>query len=176
MQTLYHSLRSQITYMVFPPKIHILDLINEDRIQNLRKGTICVTTDLCSSKMPMSWKTKKKLKELVLDKRRLKIIDKDILGAICNMWVWTLYKLVILYYCNIILTGFPGGSAVKNPPAVPVCTLSHFSCVRLFATAWTVTHQAPLSMDNNTGVVCHAPLLQGIFLTQGLNWCLLHRR
>ena len=28
---------------------------------------------------------KKKLKELVLDKRRLKIIDKDILGAICNM-------------------------------------------------------------------------------------------
>ena len=68
-----------------------------------------------------------------------------------------------------MLTGFPGGSAVKNPPAVRVCTLSHFSCVRLFATPWTVTHQAPLSMDKNTGVGCHAPLLQGIFLTQGLN-------
>ena len=24
--------------------------------------------------------------------------------------------------------------------------LSHFSCVRLFATPWTVAHQAPLSM------------------------------
>ena len=27
-----------------------------------------------------------------------------------------------------------------------VCMLSHFSCVRLFATLWTVAHQAPLSM------------------------------
>ena len=26
------------------------------------------------------------------------------------------------------------------------CMLSHFSCVRLFATLWTVAHQAPLSM------------------------------
>ena len=25
--------------------------------------------------------------------------------------------------------------------------LSHFSCVRLFVTPWTVTHQAPLSME-----------------------------
>ena len=36
-------------------------------------------------------------------------------------------------------------------------------------------HQAPLSLDSpgkNTGVGCHA-LLQGIFLTQGLNLCLL---
>ena len=27
-----------------------------------------------------------------------------------------------------------------------VCMLSHFSCVRLFATLWTVARQAPLSM------------------------------
>ena len=27
-----------------------------------------------------------------------------------------------------------------------VCVLSCFSCVRLFATLWTVAHQAPLSM------------------------------
>ena len=27
-----------------------------------------------------------------------------------------------------------------------VCVLSHFSCVRLFATPWTVALQAPLSM------------------------------
>ena len=26
------------------------------------------------------------------------------------------------------------------------CMLSHFSCVRLFATQWTVAHKAPLSM------------------------------
>ena len=25
--------------------------------------------------------------------------------------------------------------------------LSHFSCIRLFATPWTVAHQAPLSME-----------------------------
>ena len=43
---------------------------------------------------------------------------------------------------------------------------------------WTVAHQAPLSMDSpgkNTGMGCHA-LLQGTFLTQGLNMCLLHCR
>ena len=41
---------------------------------------------------------------------------------------------------------------------------------------WTVARQAPLSMGfslQNTGVGCHA-LLQGIFLTQGSNLCLLH--
>ena len=53
--------------------------------------------------------------------------------------------------------------------------LNHFSCVQLFVTPWTVAHQAPLSMgfsSKNTGVSCHA-LLQGIFLTQGLNPLLL---
>ena len=46
--------------------------------------------------------------------------------------------------------------------------LSHFSHVQLFATPWTVVHQAPLSMGfsgKSTGVGCHV-LLQGIFLTQ----------
>ena len=76
--------------------------------------------------------------------------------------MWTLDKLVILYYCNIILTESPGGSAVKNPPAVHVCILSHFSCVRLFATPWTVTHQAPLSMGFSrqeywSGLPCPPP-------------------
>ena len=45
-----------------------------------------------------------------------------------------------------------------------------------FATPWTVARQAPLTMDfpgKITGVGCHF-LLQGIFLTQGLNLCLLH--
>ena len=50
------------------------------------------------------------------------------------------------------------------------------SRVRLFATPWIVARQAPLSIDcpsKNTGVGCHA-LLQGIFLTQRSNPCLLY--
>ena len=48
--------------------------------------------------------------------------------------------------------------------------------VWLFAASWTIARQGPLSMDSpgkNTGVGCHF-LLQGIFLTQGLNPHLLH--
>ena len=50
------------------------------------------------------------------------------------------------------------------------CLLSHFCCVLLFATPWTVARQAPLwdSPGKNTGVGCYS-LLQGIFLTQRLN-------
>ena len=47
--------------------------------------------------------------------------------------------------------------------ALLLLLLSRFSRVQLFATSWTVTHQAPLSMDfpgMNTGVCCHF-LLQG---------------
>ena len=54
--------------------------------------------------------------------------------------------------------------------------LSHFSCVRLFATLWTVAHQAPCpwtSPGKNTGGGC-CTLLQGIFPTQGSASCLLH--
>ena len=49
--------------------------------------------------------------------------------------------------------------------------LSHVSRVQPCVTPLTAAHQAPLSLDSpgkNTGVGCHA-LLQGIFLTQGLN-------
>ena len=47
-----------------------------------------------------------------------------------------------------------------------------------FCNAWTLTHQAPLSMEfssKNTGVSSHS-LLQGILPTQGSNPCLLHCR
>ena len=52
------------------------------------------------------------------------------------------------------------------------------SCVRLFATPWTVAHQAPLSMEFSRQEYwsCHFHL-QGIFLTQRSNrglLCLLH--
>ena len=56
-----------------------------------------------------------------------------------------------------------------------VKSLSH---VRLFVTPWTVAHQAPPSMGfsrKSTGVGCHF-VLQGIFLTQGLNPGLPHCR
>ena len=49
------------------------------------------------------------------------------------------------------------------------------SRVLLFVTSGTVARQAPLSMGfpgKNTGVGCHF-FLQGIFLTQRLNPCLL---
>ena len=54
------------------------------------------------------------------------------------------------------------------------CMLSLFSRVQLFATLWTVARQAPLSMGFSrqwSGVGYHA--LLWIFLTQGLNPCLL---
>ena len=54
-----------------------------------------------------------------------------------------------------------------------VCSLS---CVQLFATLWTVARQAPLSMRFSQQEYwdgCHF-LLQGIFLTQGLNLHLSH--
>ena len=60
-----------------------------------------------------------------------------------------------------------------------VCMLGCFSGVQLFVTLWTAPCQTPPSMrfsSKNTGVGCHS-LLQGIFLTQGLNLgllCLLH--
>ena len=61
----------------------------------------------------------------------------------------------------------------STPMLLGVQLLSH---VQLFATPWTVAHQAPLSMglpSKNTGVGCHF-LLQGIIPTQGSTSCLLH--
>ena len=61
------------------------------------------------------------------------------------------------------------------------CILSHFSHVQFFVALLTVDCQAIYvcpwdSAGKNSGVGCHA-LLQGIFLTQGLDLhllCLLH--
>ena len=57
----------------------------------------------------------------------------------------------------------------QSCPCVCVCA-QYLSAVWLFV-LWTVVHQAPLSMGfpgKNTGMGCHF-LLQGIFLSQGLN-------
>ena len=52
------------------------------------------------------------------------------------------------------------------------CVLSH---VQLFATPWTIAHQAPLAIGFSRQVGCHS-LLQRIFPTQGLNLGLQHCR
>ena len=60
---------------------------------------------------------------------------------------------------------------------MPLCVLVAQSCP-ILVTQWTVAHQAPLSIGfpvRRTGVGCHF-LLQGIFLTQGLDLGLLHCR
>ena len=57
-----------------------------------------------------------------------------------------------------------------------VCMLSHSSCVLLFVTLWTVAYQVPLSLRFSRQEFWNGlyALLQGIFLTQGSNPCLLH--
>ena len=75
--------------------------------------------------------------------------------------------------------------------AVCVCVLSHFSCVRLFATLWTLARRAPLSMGFSrqeywSGLPCPppgalpnagielaspaSPALVGWFFTTGATW------
>ena len=53
--------------------------------------------------------------------------------------------------------------------------VSHFSCVQLFVTAWTLAPQTPLSMEFSRQEYWSGShsLLQGISLTQGSNLCLL---
>ena len=78
--------------------------------------------------------------------------------------------------CSHRYSGFEAAvSMVTVPLRSRVYVLSHFSHVWLFATLWTVACQAPLSMgfsrpESWSGLLI---LLQGIFLTQGLNPCLL---
>ena len=54
--------------------------------------------------------------------------------------------------------------------------LSHFSCVQLCVTPWTIAHQAPLFMGFSrqeywSGLLFTPPV---DLLTQGLNLCFLH--
>ena len=74
-----------------------------------------------------------------------------------------------------------GGLFTTEPPEespdVSRVKVKLLSRVRLFATPWTLAHQAPPSMEfflgKSTGVGCHF-LLQGIFPTPGSNPGLLH--
>ena len=79
---------------------------------------------------------------------------------------WLLDATIICFARHLHFQVSPGGCLCCQ-------SLSHVS---LSATPWTAARQAPLSMGfpgKNTGVGCHF-LLQGIFLTHGLNPNLLH--
>ena len=56
---------------------------------------------------------------------------------------------------------------------VRVCACSVIGSCLTLVTSCTVAGHPPMSIGKNTGVGCHF-LLQGIFLTQGLNPLLLH--
>ena len=73
---------------------------------------------------------------------------------------WSLAKSPL-----IITSRLPDPKLGKNTHRVLILqcpVLSHFSCVRLFASPWTVAHQAPLSVGFSrqgywTGLPCHPP-------------------
>ena len=75
------------------------------------------------------------------------------------------------------LSGKAHRSWTTSLPLYYTYELSHSVMLELFVILWMVNPQAPLCPWNfpgkNTGVGCHF-LLQGIFLIQGLNPCLLH--
>ena len=81
----------------------------------------------------------------------------------------TLSTKVYICLCTVIV-------AYCFPFLLCMCACLVASLLSDSVTLWTTARQAALSISpgKNTGVGCHA-LLQGIFLTQGLNLlCLLH--
>ena len=102
--------------------------------------------------------------------------------------MWSRHEMYSCYFRKHSIFNEPSRIQITNTARLYVqSTLSttedlllflSLSCVWLFVTQWTVAHQAPLPRNfpgKNTGVGCHS-LLQGIFLTQGLNLGRLHCR
>ena len=90
-----------------------------------------------------------------------------------------LHRRQILYHQNQMEphSTWPLGAKDLSGSSSSSLSLCVLGRVLLFVTPWTVAHQAPLSMasiqSKNTGGGCHF-LFLGLFLTQGLNPCLLH--
>ena len=88
------------------------------------------------------------------------------------------FRLILLLYLYYRLENWDK-KILKVINLVNTCVPSHFSHVQLFATMWTATSQAPLSMGLSrkeywSGLLCPPP---GFFLTQGSKQhllCLLH--
>ena len=91
----------------------------------------------------------------------------------CPEIPWTMTNLVLLIFdppltntmshC-IVLTSSEWVNLLFSHPrdCSHTCVLSHFSCVQVFATLWTVAHQAPLSMGLSrqeywSGLPCYPP-------------------
>ena len=83
-----------------------------------------------------------------------------------------------MLYVYTLAQGMCQQSTVQMTVSIIKWKWKPLSCVWLFATPWTVPHQAPLSMkfsSKNTAMGCHS-LLQVILPTQGSNLDLLHCR
>ena len=101
-----------------------------------------------------------------------------------EFFIYSGYKSFIIYFFAHI---FSQSALVFNLNIVQCPSISRnlfvavvklLSCVQLFETPWTVACQSLCSWDfpsKSTGVGCHF-LLQRIFLIQGSNLGLLHRR
>ena len=91
-----------------------------------------------------------------------------------NIHLWYIY--IYIYKKNLSPKGI-----LPLEGNMHSCLLSHFCCIWLFVTLWTLATQTCPSLpmgfsSKNAGVNCYA-LLQGIFPTQGSNprlLCLLH--
>ena len=87
-----------------------------------------------------------------------------------NRVVMPLYKGINIYIKDTSICRHPLLCTRKRKK------VKSLSCVRLFATPWTVTHQTfpPWNFLGNSTKVGFHFLLQGIFLAQGSNWILLY--
>ena len=56
-------------------------------------------------------------------------------------WIFITYIYIYIYIYIYLKADF-----IATFMIMCACMLSHFSCVRLFSTAWSIAHQAPLSM------------------------------
>ena len=106
----------------------------------------------------------------------MEVLNNRSLTAIANKQNKTLkyMQLLLCFVIQIFVNNYE--FLISSPLLLSLCVLSCFSCIQLFMTRWTVAHQAPLGSQ---GILQArilkwvAALLQGIFLTQGLNPCLM---
>ena len=73
-----------------------------------------------------------------------------------------LVHIDFVHFLSFILRYFVFFSCYFAILILYACVLSHFSCVRLFVSRWTVAHQAPLSMrlsrqEHWSGLPCPPP-------------------